>query len=50
MRVTEVEDIDRGVLLGATSAGPAGGEVLYGLGVAVQNEIPVDRLRHMMFA
>lgn len=45
-----VEDIDRGVLVGATSAGPAGGEVLYGLALAVQNEIPVERLRHMMFA
>ncbi|MFJ3921620.1 dihydrolipoyl dehydrogenase family protein [Streptomyces sp. NPDC090022] len=45
-----VEDIDRGVLVGATSAGPAGGEVLYGLALAAQNEIPVERLRHMMFA
>ncbi|MFE3328829.1 MULTISPECIES: dihydrolipoyl dehydrogenase family protein [unclassified Streptomyces] len=45
-----VEDADRGVLIGATSAGPAGGEVLYGLAVAIQMEIPVDRLRHMMFA
>ncbi|MER6999514.1 hypothetical protein [Streptomyces sp. NPDC000410] len=34
----------------ATSAGPAGGGVLYGLAIAVQNEIPVERLRHMMFA
>ncbi|WP_236244465.1 NAD(P)/FAD-dependent oxidoreductase [Streptomyces sp. CC210A] len=45
-----VADIDRGVLVGATSAGPAGGEVLYGLALAVQNEIPVERLRRMMFA
>ncbi|MEU8619479.1 NAD(P)/FAD-dependent oxidoreductase [Streptomyces sp. NPDC048623] len=45
-----VEDIDRGVLVGATSAGPTGGEVLYGLAVAVQNQIPVDRLRHMIYA
>ncbi|MDI9888832.1 hypothetical protein QMZ92_31895 [Streptomyces sp. HNM0645] len=45
-----VEDADRGVLIGATSVGPAGGEVLYGLAVAIQTEIPVDRLRHMMFA
>jgi pyruvate/2-oxoglutarate dehydrogenase complex dihydrolipoamide dehydrogenase (E3) component len=37
-------------LVGATSADLAGGEVLYGLAVAVQAEIPVDRLRHMMFA
>ncbi|UQA91292.1 dihydrolipoyl dehydrogenase family protein [Streptomyces halobius] len=45
-----VEDADRGVLVGATSAGPMGGEVLYGLVVAVQAEVPVDRLRHMMYA
>ncbi|MEU0722801.1 NAD(P)/FAD-dependent oxidoreductase [Streptomyces sp. NPDC006140] len=45
-----VEDTDRGVLVGATSVGPAGGEVLYGLAIAIQNAIPVQRLRHMMFA
>ncbi|MBT2396975.1 NAD(P)/FAD-dependent oxidoreductase [Streptomyces sp. ISL-100] len=45
-----VEDTDRGVLVGATSVGPMGGEVLYGLVVAVQAEVPVDRLRHMMYA
>ncbi|WP_327660029.1 MULTISPECIES: dihydrolipoyl dehydrogenase family protein [unclassified Streptomyces] len=45
-----VEDDDRGVLVGATSAGPAGGEVLYGLCVAVHADVPVSRLRHMMYA
>ncbi|MFG3496619.1 dihydrolipoyl dehydrogenase family protein [Streptomyces sp. NPDC047886] len=45
-----VEDTRRGILVGATSAGPAGGEVLYGLAVAVQAEVPVERLRHMMYA
>ncbi|MDT9686349.1 NAD(P)/FAD-dependent oxidoreductase [Streptomyces sp. TRM76323] len=45
-----VADADRGVLVGATSAGPAGGEVLYGLAVAVHAEVPLERLRHMMFA
>ncbi|MBM9506247.1 dihydrolipoyl dehydrogenase family protein [Actinacidiphila acididurans] len=45
-----VEDADRGVLVGATSMGPAGGEVLYGLAVAVQAEVPVSRLRHMIYA
>jgi pyruvate/2-oxoglutarate dehydrogenase complex dihydrolipoamide dehydrogenase (E3) component len=45
-----VEDADRGVLVGATSVGPAGGEVLYGLAVAVQAEVPVSRLRHMIYA
>jgi pyruvate/2-oxoglutarate dehydrogenase complex dihydrolipoamide dehydrogenase (E3) component len=43
-----VEDADREVLIGATSAGPVGGEVLYGLSVAVHAEVPVDRLRHML--
>jgi pyruvate/2-oxoglutarate dehydrogenase complex dihydrolipoamide dehydrogenase (E3) component len=45
-----VEDADRGVLVGATSIGPAGGEVLYGLAVAVQAEVPVSSLRHMIYA
>ncbi|AOP49016.1 dihydrolipoyl dehydrogenase family protein [Streptomyces lydicus] len=45
-----VEDADRGVLIGATSAGPAGGEVLHGLNVAVHAEVPVDRLQHMIYA
>jgi pyruvate/2-oxoglutarate dehydrogenase complex dihydrolipoamide dehydrogenase (E3) component len=45
-----VADADRGVLVGATSAGPAGGEVLSGLAVAVHGEVPVDRLRHMIYA
>ncbi|MEU2281640.1 hypothetical protein ABZ614_06670 [Streptomyces sp. NPDC013178] len=47
-----VEDADRGVLVGATSAGPAGpagGEVLYGLNVAVHAEVPVESLRHMIY-
>ncbi|KNB53873.1 dihydrolipoyl dehydrogenase family protein [Streptomyces caatingaensis] len=45
-----VEDAERGVLVGATTAGPMGGEVLYGLAVAVQAEVPVERLRHMIYA
>ncbi|MCJ1676962.1 NAD(P)/FAD-dependent oxidoreductase [Streptomyces sp. APSN-46.1] len=45
-----VEDAERGVLVGATSAGPAGGEVLYGLAVAVQAQVPVEQLRHMIYA
>jgi pyruvate/2-oxoglutarate dehydrogenase complex dihydrolipoamide dehydrogenase (E3) component len=45
-----VADADRGVLVGATSAGPAGGEVLGALTVAVHGEVPVDRLRHMIYA
>ncbi|MGP3968387.1 dihydrolipoyl dehydrogenase family protein [Streptomyces sp. 6N223] len=45
-----VEDAGQGVLVGATSAGPAGGEVLYGLVVAVQAGLTTDRLRHMIYA
>ncbi|MFG3408101.1 dihydrolipoyl dehydrogenase family protein [Streptomyces sp. NPDC048142] len=45
-----VEDAERGVLVGATAAGPAGGEVLYGLAVAVQAKVPVESLRHMIYA
>ncbi|MBA2806854.1 NAD(P)/FAD-dependent oxidoreductase [Streptomyces sp. KM273126] len=44
-----VEDADRGVLIGATSAGPVGGEALYGLNVAVHAEVPVERLQHMIY-
>ncbi|MFI0447498.1 dihydrolipoyl dehydrogenase family protein [Actinomadura sp. 6N118] len=44
-----VEDSDRGVLVGATSAGPTGGEVLYGLNVAVHTEVPTGHLKHMIY-
>jgi pyruvate/2-oxoglutarate dehydrogenase complex dihydrolipoamide dehydrogenase (E3) component len=45
-----VEDADRGVLVGATSAGPAGAEVLYALNVAVHAEMSVEHLRHRVAA
>lgn len=45
-----VEDADRGVLVGATSAGPTGGEVLSALVVAVHAEVPVRRLTGMIYA
>ena len=45
-----IEDADRGVLVGATSAGPVGGEVLSMLIVAVHAEVPVSRLRTMITA
>jgi pyruvate/2-oxoglutarate dehydrogenase complex dihydrolipoamide dehydrogenase (E3) component len=45
-----VADADRGVLVGATSAGPAGGEILSALAVAVHAEVPVATLRHMIYA
>jgi len=45
-----VEDVDRGVLIGATSAGPWGGEVLAALTVAVHAEVPTASLRSMIYA
>ncbi|MFG3702563.1 dihydrolipoyl dehydrogenase family protein [Micromonospora sp. NPDC047620] len=45
-----VADADQGVLIGATSVGPAGGEVLSGLVVAVHAAVPLARLRHMIYA
>jgi len=45
-----VVDADRGVLVGATSAGPTGGEVLSALAVAVHAKVPVDTLRNMIYA
>jgi pyruvate/2-oxoglutarate dehydrogenase complex dihydrolipoamide dehydrogenase (E3) component len=45
-----VEDADRGVLVGATSAGPWGGEVLGLLILAVHAEVPTTQLQHMIYA
>jgi pyruvate/2-oxoglutarate dehydrogenase complex dihydrolipoamide dehydrogenase (E3) component len=45
-----VEDADRSVLVGATSAGPWGGEVLSALQVAVRAEVPLATLRNMAYA
>jgi pyruvate/2-oxoglutarate dehydrogenase complex dihydrolipoamide dehydrogenase (E3) component len=45
-----VEDADRGVLVGATSAGPTGGEVLSAMVVAVHGQVPVADLRSMIYA
>lgn len=45
-----VADTDRGVLVGATSAGPAGGEVLGMLTLAVHTQVPLAALRHMIYA
>ena len=45
-----VADAGRGVLVGATSAGPAGGEVLSMLTLAVHARIPVRRLSEMIYA
>lgn len=45
-----VADAKANVLVGATSAGPSGGEVLGLLALAVQERVPVDRLRQMIYA
>jgi len=45
-----IADADRGVLVGATSAGPVGGEVLSALVVAVKAEVPISTLRAMIYA
>jgi pyruvate/2-oxoglutarate dehydrogenase complex dihydrolipoamide dehydrogenase (E3) component len=48
--VKVIEDQGRGVLVGATSAGPTGGEVLAILTLAVHAEVPTERLREMIYA
>jgi pyruvate/2-oxoglutarate dehydrogenase complex dihydrolipoamide dehydrogenase (E3) component len=45
-----VEDAGRSVLVGASSAGPCGGEVLSALQVAIRAEVPVATLRNMPYA
>lgn len=45
-----VADTDKGILVGATSIGPAGGEVLSMLTLAVHERTPVSRLREMIYA
>ncbi|HEY7948975.1 MAG TPA: NAD(P)/FAD-dependent oxidoreductase [Acidimicrobiales bacterium] len=45
-----IEDARRGVLVGATSVGPVGGEVLGLLTLAVHAEVPTEDLRHMIYA
>ena len=45
-----IEDAGRSVLVGASSAGPYGGEVLSALQVAVRAEVPVATLRDMPYA
>jgi pyruvate/2-oxoglutarate dehydrogenase complex dihydrolipoamide dehydrogenase (E3) component len=48
--ITLVEDADRGVLVGATSAGPVGGEVLGMLTLAVHAGVSTVELRRMIYA
>ncbi len=45
-----VADRSRGVLVGATSMGPNGGEVLGLLALAVHARIPLEELRSMIYA
>jgi pyruvate/2-oxoglutarate dehydrogenase complex dihydrolipoamide dehydrogenase (E3) component len=45
-----VADRRRGVLVGATSVGPHGGEVLGLLTLAVHASVPIDTLRSMIYA
>jgi pyruvate/2-oxoglutarate dehydrogenase complex dihydrolipoamide dehydrogenase (E3) component len=45
-----VADADTGLLVGATSAGPWGGEVLSMLTLAVHARVPVSTLRTMIYA
>jgi pyruvate/2-oxoglutarate dehydrogenase complex dihydrolipoamide dehydrogenase (E3) component len=45
-----VEDADHGVLVGATSVGPRGGEVLSMFNLAVHARIPLSELRSMIYA
>ena len=45
-----VADADRGVLVGATAMGPRGGDVLGIFELAIRNEVPVDDLRHLIYA
>jgi pyruvate/2-oxoglutarate dehydrogenase complex dihydrolipoamide dehydrogenase (E3) component len=45
-----VEDAERGVLVGATAAGPSGGEVLAMLVTAVHAEVPTSTLKSMIYA
>lgn len=45
-----VIDADRDVLVGATSAGPMGGETLSALVVAVRAEVPLKTLRNSIWA
>lgn len=45
-----VADADRGILVGATTVGPAGGEVLGLLALAVHARVPIEVLQRMIYA
>lgn len=48
--IAVVEDAERGVLVGATSVGPTGGEVLGFLALAVSAQVPVQTMLDMPYA
>ena len=45
-----VEDADHGVLIGATTMGPRGGDILGIFELAIKMQIPSDELRHLIYA
>ncbi len=45
-----VEDADRGILVGASTVGPRGGDVLGLFNLAVHARVPVSELRSMIYA
>jgi pyruvate/2-oxoglutarate dehydrogenase complex dihydrolipoamide dehydrogenase (E3) component len=45
-----VEDADRGVLVGATTMGPRGGDLLGLFELAIKLQVPTDELRHLIYA
>jgi pyruvate/2-oxoglutarate dehydrogenase complex dihydrolipoamide dehydrogenase (E3) component len=45
-----VEDADRGVLVGATTMGPRGGDLLGLFELAIKLQVPSDELRHLIYA
>jgi pyruvate/2-oxoglutarate dehydrogenase complex dihydrolipoamide dehydrogenase (E3) component len=45
-----VEDADRGVLIGATTMGPRGGDILGIVELAIKLQLPSDELRHLIYA
>jgi pyruvate/2-oxoglutarate dehydrogenase complex dihydrolipoamide dehydrogenase (E3) component len=45
-----VEDADRGILVGATTMGPRGGDILGIFELAIKMQIPSDELRHLIYA
>lgn len=45
-----VADTDRGILVGATTAGPTGGEILSAFSVAIRSATPIETLRDTIWA